>query len=75
MGGPCYTVVLAAGHYWGSISTDSTCESVESADVVVAVGAVSGTHAKSACWKISCCMCSCIQGLQCCRLTCKHVLT
>jgi hypothetical protein len=36
---------MCAGHYWGSISTDSTCESVESADVVVAVGAVSDTKA------------------------------
>jgi TPP-dependent 2-oxoacid decarboxylase len=32
---------VAAGHYWGSISSDSTCESVESADIVIVVGAVS----------------------------------
>lgn len=30
-----------AGYYWGSISSDSTCESVEAADVVLVVGAVS----------------------------------
>lgn len=33
--------IAAAGHYFGSISSDSTCESVEAADVVVVVGAVS----------------------------------
>jgi anaerobic selenocysteine-containing dehydrogenase len=32
---------VAAGHYWGSISSDCTCESVESADIVLVVGAVS----------------------------------
>jgi TPP-dependent 2-oxoacid decarboxylase len=27
-----------AGHYWGSISTGCTCESVEASDLVLAVG-------------------------------------
>jgi hypothetical protein len=38
----CYALAHSpsapAGHYWGSISTGCTCESVEASDLVIAVG-------------------------------------